>query len=286
MPQNALSNRACCFRVTKLLSLAILGYNRTQELSTWVVHMAWLDKAASLANGLINLVFPPRCVACGAWGNWFCAACRAAVHPLPDPCCSHCGRPLRRVGFCKRCQELDSHLEAIRSTSAHRQPLSRAIHAFKYSGLSMLAEPLADMLLATWRVAPVACELIVPVPLHPARIRERGYNQSALLARVLGRCLGIPTAEDVVRRVRDTKPQVGLSRPERLQNMAGAFALQLSLTGSPHILLVDDVCTTGATLEACAEVLLQAGAGSVRALTLARAIGRYGAITHSRGEPQ
>ena len=251
-----------------------------------MVHLTWLDKAVSLANGLLNLVFPPRCVACGAWGDWFCAACRAAVQPLPDPCCSHCGRPLRRVGCCKRCQESGSHLEAIRSTSAHRQPLSVAIHAFKYNGLSVLAEPLADMLWTTWRVAPAACEIIVPVPLHPARVRERGYNQSALLARALGRRLGIPTAADVIHRVRDTKPQVGLSRPERLQNMAWAFASQRCLTGSPHILLVDDVCTTGATLEACAEVLLQAGAGSIRALTLARAIGRYGTIIHSRGEPQ
>lgn len=189
------------------------------------------------------------------------------------------------MGCCKRCQELGSHLEVIQSTSAHRKPLSGAIHAFKYSGLSVLAEPLAEMLCATWRIAPVVCELIVPVPLHPARVRERGYNQSALLARALGRHLGIPTAEDFVRRVRATKPQVGLSRPERLQNMAGAFAAQHCLVGSPHILLVDDVCTTGATLEACAEVLRQAGAGGVRALTLARAIGRYGAIEHSRGEP-
>jgi competence protein ComFC len=144
--------------------------------------------------------------------------------------------------------------------------------------MSVLAEPLADIMWATWCAAPTACELLVPVPLHSARVRERGYNQSALLARVLGRHMGVPTAEDVLHRVRDTRPQVGLSRAERAQNMTGAFAHNRRLNNSPHILLVDDVCTTGATLEACAQMLVQAGAGSVRALTLARAIGRYGTI--------
>jgi ComF family protein len=180
---------------------------------------------------------------------------------------------------------MSSHIVSIRSTSAHRFPLSRAIHAFKYSGLRVLAEPLAEMMWTAWLLAPVACDMIIPVPLHPARVRERGYNQSALLARALGNRLSIPVAETVIKRVRDTKSQVGLSRPERLHNMAGAFAAPGRIIGSPHILLVDDVCTTGATLEACAEVLMSSGAASVHALTLARAIGRYGPTTGSRGEP-
>ena len=152
--------------------------------------------------------------------------------------------------------------------------------------MSVLAEPLAELMWASWRVAPITCDLFVPIPLHPARVRERGYNQSALLAQALGRRLGIPTAKDAVRRVRNTKSQVGLSRSERLQNMSGAFVSLRNLAGAPHIVLIDDVCTTGATLEACAEVLIGAGAGSVRALTLARAIGRYRPPMNSRGEPQ
>ncbi|MHB1357740.1 MAG: ComF family protein, partial [Anaerolineae bacterium] len=143
-----------------------------------------------------------------------------------------------------------------------------------------------EMMWTTWRSIPAAFNLIVPIPLHPARVRERGYNQSTLLAQALGKRLGIPSAEDVVRRARNTKSQVGLSRSERLQNMTGAFASLRNLAGAPRILLIDDVCTTGATLEACAEVLIAAGAGSIHALTLARAIGRYGATIHSRGEPQ
>jgi ComF family protein len=148
----------------------------------------------------------------------------------------------------------------------------------------VLAEPLADIMWATWQSYSIPCDLIVPVPLHLKRVRERGYNQSALLARALGQRVGIRMANNVICRVRNTKPQVGLSRPERLQNMAGAFVSQHNLTGSPRILLIDDVCTTGATLEACAKVLLQTGAGSVHALTLARAIGRYGTSAQPQGE--
>ncbi|MHB1356325.1 MAG: double zinc ribbon domain-containing protein, partial [Anaerolineae bacterium] len=118
--------------------------------------MAWLNKATLLANGLLDLVFPPRCVACGAWGDWFCSACRALVQPLTDPCCIHCGRPLRRPGYCSRCRETSSHLAAIRSTSSYRQPLRSAIYALKYSGMKVLAEPLAEMMWNTWRSIPAA----------------------------------------------------------------------------------------------------------------------------------
>jgi ComF family protein len=246
--------------------------------------VGFTTRLVGLANGMLNLVFPPRCVACGAWGDWFCATCLATVRPISNPCCSHCGRPLIREGCCTRCRESNSHLESIRSSSTYRRPLSHVIHALKYNGIRVLAEPLADIMWATWQSYSTQCDLIVPVPLHPKRVRERGYNQSALLARALGQRVGIRMANNVICRVRNTKPQVGLSRPERLQNMAGAFVSQHKLTGSPRILLIDDVCTTGATLEACAKVLLQTGAGSVHALTLARAIGRYGTSAQPQGE--
>ncbi|MHB9034435.1 MAG: ComF family protein [Anaerolineae bacterium] len=140
--------------------------------------------------------------------------------------------------------------------------------------MRVLAAPLADLLFTTFQMHGISCDLIIPVPLHRARLRERGYNQSVLLAVGLAERTGIPAMESALLRTKNTPAQVGLSREQRHQNMHGAFRSMQSLNGR-NILLIDDVCTTGATLEACAEVLVASGAHSVQALTLARAIGRY-----------
>lgn len=226
-----------------------------------------------LLKQLLDILFPPRCVACGAAGAWFCSACLAAVTPLPSPFCSHCGRPLGRQGICRRCQLEPTQILSITSYSAYRQPLRKAIHAFKYDGMRVLCEPLAGFLVKALEEQHITADLIVPVPLHRARIRERGYNQSALLARTLGRHSGIRVDEEALVRVKNTPPQVGLNREQRRQNMAGAFCCSHHISGQ-NVLLIDDVCTTGATLEACAQELAAAGAQSVQALTLARALPR------------
>jgi ComF family protein len=144
-----------------------------------------------------------------------------------------------------------------------------AIHALKYQGVRDLAEPLADWLVATWRVHALTADLIVPVPLHPRREAQRGYNQAALLARELGRRTGVPVAPAELIRTAWTRPQVGLSRTERRANIAGAFRCAGKVTDM-RIILVDDVSTTGATLESCASELKAAGAAHVQGLVLAR----------------
>ncbi|MCE5258010.1 MAG: ComF family protein [Chloroflexi bacterium] len=232
-------------------------------------------------NELLDLIFPPHCVVCGAGGAWFCSACQSAVVPLPEPGCSHCGRPLTRPGTCHRCQLEASHLLSITSCSAHRQPLRQVIHAYKYRGMRVLCEPLADLLQVAMRAHQITGDVIVPVPLHRARMRERGYNQSALLAGALGKRINVPVIDDALMRVKNTPAQVGLSREQRRQNMSGAFRCG-QVIPAWDIVLVDDVCTTGATLEACAEELLRVGAGSVHALTLARALCRYQAEPNRR----
>lgn len=226
-----------------------------------------------LFEPLLDLLFPPHCVVCGKLGAWFCEKCARLIEPLPEPRCSHCGRPLNHPGMCRRCQGEQSWLLSIDSCSAHRQPIRRVIHALKYEGMAVLSEPLSEVMASTWRARQIRCDRLIPVPLHPARKRERGYNQSALLARSLGRRLDLPVDERSLVRVRNTPAQVGLTRQERRENMLGAFQCTNRLDGF-SLLLIDDVCTTGATLEACARKLLEAGASSVRALTAARAVMR------------
>jgi competence protein ComFC len=149
--------------------------------------------------------------------------------------------------------------------------MREAIHSFKYRYMRALAVPLGEMLVDFWAENRLPVDVLVPVPLHRRRVRERGYNQSRLLAEHLGHSVGVPVVCDALRRTRYTVSQTHLSADERRQNVAGAFfCANLSLQDK-RALLIDDVCTTGSTLEACSVALRAGGARSVWALTLARA---------------
>lgn len=151
-------------------------------------------------------------------------------------------------------------------------PIPPVIHKLKYKGQFGLARPLADLMAQAWRRWQLTADLLVPVPLHPERERTRGYNQSALLVSHLAGALGIPAEMKALCRAKNTRPQVGLNAVERQENMRGAFTAVSPDVQGKNILLVDDVCTTGATLASAAEALLEAGANSVSAYCLARAI--------------
>lgn len=148
--------------------------------------------------------------------------------------------------------------------------LREALHQLKYRGRTVLAEPLGDLMAAYWIQHPLSADVVVPVPLHAARLRERGYNQAALLARALARRVGLPLDERTLIRQRATASQVDLDVSRRKENVRGAFCCSDRTLAGRRVLLVDDVCTTGATLEACAVALYEGGARSVQALTLAR----------------
>lgn len=229
--------------------------------------------AALLRQGgtaLLDLFFPPRCPGCGRVGDLFCPACRAQVAPITEPVCLRCGRPLPEDALCADCRAQASALDGIRAAAIFAPPIREAIHSLKYANGRGLAAPLADYMVAAWRrVAPPA-DCIVPVPLHASRLAERGYNQSALLARALGAAVGLPVDEKLVLRQRATRQQALLSAAERRANVEDAFVCGASAAGK-RIVLIDDVCTTGATLEACAAAVRAAGATSVWALTLAQA---------------
>jgi ComF family protein len=162
-------------------------------------------------------------------------------------------------------------IECIRSVAYLEGVLREAVHWFKYRGRTALAMPLGDLMATYWMQHPMPADIVVPVPLHVTRLRERGYNQAALLACAMARQVGLVINEQALTRQRATAPQVELSARQRKENVHDAFRCSGSELIGKQVLLVDDVCTTGATLEACAVALYEGGASGVWALTLARA---------------
>lgn len=221
---------------------------------------------------LLDLVAPPGCVVCGRVGTWLCAACAATFPLFLGPLCRRCGRPLPQAGLCAGCQEHPLQLGTLRSALIFEGQVRDALHVLKYRGGRSVAEPLGQIMARAWDAYHLQSDVLMPVPLFPNREARRGYNQAALLAKVLGRTLRIPVASQVLERVRNTRSQTRLNKEERQHNVAGAFALRtpVELTGW-RVTLIDDVATTGATLDACAGVLLACGAREVNAFTLARA---------------
>lgn len=223
----------------------------------------------------LDVVFPPVCVHCRRIGAPLCAACAAQMERVAEPICLHCGRhPVRQEEWstdipCPECRAKPRPLTQMRAALRYQEPASAAIHRFKYEGYFALGKPLAGLMIDAWPRWEQSPDLILPIPLHARRRRQRGYNQSELLARPLGEALRIPVDATLLHRTRHTIPQVGLGPDERHENVRGAFAADSGVAGR-HVLLIDDVLTTGATIAAAAEALLAAGALGVAAYCLAR----------------
>ena len=184
--------------------------------------------------------------------------------------CAKCGEPNTPHRLCAKCREHPLQIDFIRSVVIFQGTLRQAVHHFKYQRLSSLADLFGDWLGDYWIENQLHADRIMPVPLHPARERERGYNQSGLLAKRLAKRVGVPVAEAGLQRIRATAVQMELDAAQRRLNVAGAFACVDPAVRQKRVAVIDDVCTTGATLDACAAALLQAGAASVFGLTLAR----------------
>jgi ComF family protein len=241
--------------------------------------LAWPEK---LQNALIDLLFPPHCVACHRYGDWLCANCLSGIQLIHPPVCHRCGLPadLPHASngspyVCRPCQVNAPQLDGLRAYAFHGGPLRKAIHQFKYEDLRSLAGPLGRLMSEGWEtLAPqdLAIDAIAAVPLHRARQRERGYNQAALLAREVGAHLQVPVIDDVLVRTKATTPQVGLGIEARRANVQDAFRCSGDGLSGKQVLLIDDVCTTGSTLQSACAALRQAGTLSVWAYTLARAM--------------
>jgi ComF family protein len=188
------------------------------------------------------------------------------------PVCPLCGRSQSVASLCEKCASDPLCIDGIRSVALFEGPLREAIHCFKYDYMRELAEPLAGLLIDFLQKGGIGCDVILPVPLHRRRLRERGYNQAAVLAERLGQEVGIPLECEALYRNRHTASQTGLSSGERTSNVAGAFSCVDARLAGARVLLIDDVCTTGATLEACSIALKASGVSKVWALTVARAI--------------
>lgn len=234
--------------------------------------LTWRNRAKGLADSLLNFVFPPVCGACKKAGALLCEACRAQLQWVESPLCDHCGRPVAKpTDHCSVCRERPLPLNQIRAAVLFAPPVSKLIHHLKYNGAFALSKPLAQLMTHAWQRWQMPVDLVLPVPLHAKRERERGYNQAALLTRDFCHMVGLPYAENGLRRTRFTPPQVGLTAVERLENVQDAFTADADVPGK-HILLIDDVCTTGATMAAAAAALLAAGAQAVSGYCVARAI--------------
>lgn len=224
---------------------------------------------ARLWNAGLDMVFPPRCVTCKEFGAYICPACRPLMMLAGPPRCGVCWTP-EGERICETCRHRRPAFAGARSAFVYDGPARDAVLALKFEGVAAIARamavPMAECLVE-WGVGVSA---IVPVPLAGSRKRSRGYNQSELLAREISGLIGLPVGNDALVRSRSTSPQVRQADWEaRRDNVAGAFAAGRSqLKGA--IALIDDVITTGATLDACARVLLAAGSGPVFALTFAR----------------
>lgn len=223
-----------------------------------------------LGQALLDLLFPPRCAGCGRMGEWLCAACLEQAPRMEGRLCERCGRVLSGGKRCLVCGSGTFALSQVRAPFFFEGAIQQAVHGLKYRGRRVLAEPLAGLLAGYLRNLTWPAASIVAVPLHPERERARGYNQSLLLARGLAGTMGWPLLEQGLVRWRPTRPQVGLDAAGRRANVHGAFRWEDAGPPPRRVLLVDDVYTTGATMEACAEALREAGAAEVRALALAR----------------
>lgn len=228
------------------------------------------DLVRRMKNALLDLLFPPRCVGCQRVGSWLCPRCLQEIELIKPPICPRCGQPKGRAGLCSLCRCTPPQIDAIRAVAYFQGTLRQAIHRFKYQNQQNLAIPLGQLLSGYLQEHNLPVEVIVPVPLHPTRVQERGYNQAALLARQLGQQTGLPVVENSLLRVKKTLPQVDLNAQERKENMQGAFRCADDRLVGRRVLLIDDVCTTGATLEASSVALREHKAHSVWALVLAR----------------
>ncbi len=244
---------------------------------SWVVaHIeSFTPSVRRAANGLIAALLAPACAACDTLldeplSGCVCRVCWASVRPITPPVCDRCGEPLARPDSgCRACSGTGAVARA-RAVGEYEGSLREIIHALKYFGRRSLARPLAERMRRVGGELLEDADCVVPVPLHWRREYQRGFNQ----AREIARHLGPPVADALVRR-RATRAQVELAADRRRANVAGAFAIHRAFFREPAIrgrtvLLVDDVTTTGATLESCAGVLKASGASEVYALTAAR----------------
>lgn len=231
----------------------------------------------ALLRAVADLLFPPVCQVCRQPGEFpLCGNCQNQFRLITPPVCQKCGRPLRGppdlVFTCIPCRRRRLHFTRARAAGVYDGSLREAIHVLKFGCRRSIAPLLAQFMVGVAEQEFSSTDLIIPMPLHPTRLRERGFNQSDLLATVVGAHLKVQVVNDALRRVRPTDAQSSLTQEERRANVRGAFRAT-RLLGNVTVLIVDDVLSTGFTASECARALRQqAGVRRVEVLTAAMAV--------------
>lgn len=230
----------------------------------------WLQASHGWLQVGLDLLFPIQCAGCGDAGAVWCASCDQQLVRIRPPICRQCGLNLGRPGPCPSCQRQVPSLQ-VRSHARYTGRLASALIHLKYRPDERLAQHMAGWLAKLARRESWVATAVVPVPLAKSRMRRRGFNQARLLSEHLARSLNLPNLSGRLKRVEETRSQVGLIPSERWANVRKAFEAAPEAFAGQRVLLVDDLMTTGATLSACADALRRAGARRVWGLTVGRA---------------
>jgi len=232
-----------------------------------------LAQLTKLRGAALNLLLPQFCVGCGKEGAFLCDSCLQSLPRLEPPVCPRCGRPQSNGELCRNCQDWQADIDGIRAPFCFDGAIRSAVHQLKYRNLRAIAPALAQLMSEYLASNHLDGDVLIPVPLHDKRLRERGYNQSALLAKELGTLMNLPVDETSLVRDKFVLPQARTtSVEERRANVIGVFACRGDGVRGKKVLLIDDVATSGSTMNACASVLKSAGAIAVWGLALAREI--------------
>ena len=222
-------------------------------------------------NGL-DWLFPPTCGGCGISGTRWCPDCQKKVQVISDTVCDSCGLPQEHGGLCTRCNNDLPAYKLLRSWAVFEYPVRGALHRLKYRRDIGLGEALSSQIASFIAQLNWPVETMIPIPLGKQRLKERGYNQVAMVARPLSIQLGLKYLPGALVRARETRSQMGLTADERQENVRSAFSATGGNVYGRTVLLIDDVSTTGATLSSAAEALYTSGAQEVYAFTIARAL--------------
>jgi len=226
-------------------------------------------------SGVLDLIYPPYCLVCEKAGSdYLCSDCLADVALIEPPMCRRCGTPSERI-ICVECSSRDFAFERSASVGVYEGPLRAAIHALKFDGHGVVARPLADLMARRFSLTGLMREIdtVVPVPVHRSRIVRRGYNHAEELGRLFCDQTGLGFEPRFLRKRKRTRDQVDLSADRRLENLRGSFVCpRAEPVRGRRVLVIDDIFTTGATLDEAARALRSAGASAVFGFTLARSI--------------
>jgi len=226
--------------------------------------------AQSIARTALDWLFPPTCLGCGEEGVFICPECFSKIKLIPRDVCNYCGSYTSKKGKCPNCHGKVLPYAGFRAFAYYDGVIRKAVHHLKYQNDLTIGRYLAGLQKLVYERTDWEVDLIVPIPISEQKRAERGYNQSERLVKPLSEFLNIPFSNDALIRINETSSQVGLNKEERRENVRQAFVAKTNPVKGKKVLVVDDVFTSGATMEAAATELRGAGASKVYCLTVAK----------------